>query len=99
MMAQGTDVDACYDTTYWTNFLAAYPDTRGQYDSNYDIRHYRYLIRSQAEALRADMCGWRMVAKRGYIGALQTATKTMLQVNLHFNLTSLLAAKYAADSA
>jgi hypothetical protein len=79
---QGLDVDACYDTAFWNDtFLSGYPDNRGLvYDSQYDVRYWRFLTRAQAEALRSDMCGWRMVAKRGYIGALQAATKNMLGV-------------------
>jgi hypothetical protein len=88
---QGIEVDACYDTGFWNEtflaasfngtFLSGYPPNRGLvYDSQYDVRYWRFLNRDQAEALRADMCGWRMVAKRGYIGALQTATKNTLRV-------------------
>lgn len=80
LSAQGTDVDACYDTAYWNSFLAGYPSSRNLYDATYDARYYRFLTQSQVEALRSDMCGWRMVSKRGYIGALQGATINQLQV-------------------
>jgi hypothetical protein len=76
---QGTDVDACYDTAYWQSFLERYPSS-GTLDSTYDVRYYRSLRRQQVEALLSDMCGWRMVSKRGYIGALKGAINTTLQV-------------------
>lgn len=83
MWMQGTDVDACYDNAYWTNILANYTSSRGSvYDSTYDVRFWSILVRSQVQALLADMCGWRMVAKRGYIGALTNATKTTLLVGI-----------------
>lgn len=75
-------MDACYDNAYWNTFLATYPSNRGSvYDSTYDVRYFRILVRSQVQALLSDMCGWRMVAKRGYIGALTNATKTTLRVS------------------
>ncbi|WIA21649.1 hypothetical protein OEZ85_000822 [Tetradesmus obliquus] len=80
LLIEGTDVDACYDNAYWNTFLATYPSNRGSvYDSTYDVRYFRILVRSQVQALLSDMCGWRMVAKRGYIGALTNATKTTLR--------------------
>jgi hypothetical protein len=81
MCTQGIDVDVCYDTAYWKNLLDGYNISRGNvYDSTYDMRYFRILARGQVEALRSDMCGWRMAAKRGYIGALQGTTKATLQV-------------------
>jgi hypothetical protein len=78
---QGTDVDACYDTAFWESLLALYPSAREDlYDSTYDVRYFRILIREQVEALRSDMCGWRMVSKRGYVGAVKGATNATLQV-------------------
>jgi hypothetical protein len=79
VLLQGTDVDACYDTTYWRSILNRYPSS-SPYDSTYDVRYSRNLIRAQVEALLSDMCGWRMVSKRGYTGALKGATNTTLQV-------------------
>jgi hypothetical protein len=79
---QGNDVDPCYDTTFWRTFLSRYPAGRN-YSSTYDIRAYRsFFPQFEIEALLSDMCGWRMVAKRSFLGAGQDATRATLRVRM-----------------
>jgi hypothetical protein len=77
---QGTDVDACYDAAFWNSFDGTFPASHSSFKQAYDIRFFRQVTPPQVQALRSDMCGWRMVAKRGYLGALRGAINSTLQV-------------------
>jgi hypothetical protein len=87
---QGTDVDACYDAAFWNSFSGEFPASygTGSLKQAYDIRFFRQVTRPQLQALRADMCGWRMVAKRGYMGALRGAVNATLQVGPSVHVAS-----------
>lgn len=77
LLIEGNDVDACYDTALWNTFLANYSESSG---NSRDIKEGRRFLRGDVELIRSDMCGWRIAAKRAFMGASIEATKVTLQV-------------------
>lgn len=78
LLIEGIDVDACYNTQLWQQVVASFPQQNFTNKRSYTAA--QVLTTDRVEKLRSDMCGWRVVAKRGFTGASIDSTKNLLKV-------------------